>query len=43
MPGTPETGRMAKSAGALGPGRRPAYAPGNPGPPGTGQTTVEEL
>jgi signal transduction histidine kinase len=40
--GTPGAGRALPS-GALGAGSRPAYASGDPGPPGPGGTTVEEL
>jgi two-component system, OmpR family, sensor kinase len=39
---TPDAGRAVRSD-ALGAGSRPAYAPGDPGPPGAGRTTVEEL
>jgi len=42
LPGTPDAGRAVPSD-ALGAGTRPAYAPGDPGPPGPGRTTVEEL
>jgi signal transduction histidine kinase len=34
---------QALPSGALGAGSRPAYASGDPGPPGPGRTTVEEL
>ena len=40
--GTPDDGRAVRSD-ALGAGSRPAYASGDPGPPGAGRTTVEEL
>jgi signal transduction histidine kinase len=40
--GTPDPGRAVRSD-ALGAGSRPAYASGDPGPPGAGRTTVEEL
>jgi signal transduction histidine kinase len=40
--GTPDAGRAVPSD-ALGAGSRPAYAPADPGPPGAGRTTVEEL
>ena len=40
--GTPDARRAARSD-ALGAGSRPAYASGDPGPPGAGRTTVEEL
>ena len=40
--GTPGAGRAAPSD-VLGAGSRPAYASGDPGPPGGGRTTVEGL
>jgi hypothetical protein len=40
--GTPDAGRAAPSD-ALGARSRPACASGDPGPPGAGRTTVEEL
>jgi signal transduction histidine kinase len=40
--GTPDAGRAVRSD-ALGAGSRPAYGSGDPGPPGAGRTTVEEL
>jgi signal transduction histidine kinase len=43
MLGTPGAGRAGPPAGALGAGSRPAYASGDPGPPGAGWTTAEEL
>jgi signal transduction histidine kinase len=42
LQGTPDAGRAVRSD-ALGAGSRPAYAAGDPGPPGAGRTTVEEL
>jgi signal transduction histidine kinase len=40
--GTPDAGR-AEPADALGAGSRPAYASGDPGPPGARRTNVEGL